>query len=63
MLKLEVTLNKVELHTNLVCFVLGGIWVEGDHESRQKTTRGKKGWGQVSEGNMIEAYHTSMKMP
>lgn len=45
MLELEVILNKVELHTNPVCFVLGGIWVEGDHESRQKTTRGKKGWG------------------
>lgn len=45
MLELEVILNKVELHTNPVCFVLGGIWVEGDHESRQKTTGGKKGWG------------------
>lgn len=62
LVELEVMLNKVESHTSLVCFVSGGIWVEGDHESRQNTHRRKKEMGQVSEGN-IKAYHTSMKMP
>lgn len=45
LMKLEVMLNKVELHTSLVCFVLGGIWVVGDHESRQNTTGGKRDGG------------------
>lgn len=62
LLELEVMLSKVKSHTSLVCFVLGAIWVVGDHEHGQNTTGGKKGWGQVHEGNMIEAYHMSMKM-